>query len=67
VQFCHPTPSTLLTPLAASIDAAHSQREGAISAGDWLDQVLYDINLFDDARRVTPHAPALPRADGMER
>ena len=52
VQFCHPTPWTLLTPLACCIDAEHPQREGAIQAGDWLDQVLYDINLVEDARRV---------------
>ncbi len=67
VQFCHPTPCTLLTPLAGCIDAAHPQREAAISAGDWLDQVLYDINLFEDARRVMPTARFLPRADGVER
>jgi isopenicillin N synthase-like dioxygenase len=52
VQFCHPTPWTLLTPLACCIDAEHPQREAAIQAGDWLDQVLYDINLVEDARRV---------------
>ncbi|MDF1701858.1 MAG: 2-oxoglutarate and iron-dependent oxygenase domain-containing protein [Planctomycetota bacterium] len=52
VQFCHPTPWTLLTPLACCIDEAHPQRESAIQAGDWLDQVLYDINLIEDARRV---------------
>ena len=52
VQFCHPTPWTLLGPVAACIDAAHPQREGPILAGDWLDQVLYDINLVEGARRV---------------
>lgn len=52
VQFCHPTPWTLLGPAAACIDAKHPQREGPILAGDWLDQVLYDINLLEDARRV---------------
>ncbi len=52
VQFCHPTPWTMLTPLACCIDEAHPQREGAIAAGDWLDEVLYDINLIEDARRV---------------
>lgn len=52
VQFCHPTPWTILEPLACCIDAEHPQRESAIQAGDWLDQVLYDINLIEDARRV---------------
>ncbi len=60
VQFCHPTPWTVLSPLASCVDAAHPQREAAITAGDWLDQVLYDINLFEDARRV-PGAAAAPR------
>ena len=53
VQFCHPTPWTLLGPVAACIDDAHPQQDGPILAGDWLDQVLYDINLNEDARRVT--------------
>jgi len=52
VQFCHPTPWTMLAPLACCIDEEHPQRAGAISAGDWLDEVLYDINLIEDARRV---------------
>ena len=52
VQFCHPTPWTILEPAAACIDGARPQRESAILAGDWLDQVLYDINLVEDARRI---------------
>ena len=52
VQFCHPTPWTLLGPAPVCIDADHPQREGPIMAGDWLDQVLYDINLIEGARRV---------------
>lgn len=52
VQFCHPTPRTILSPVPSCIDAEHPQRDGAIQAGDWLDQVLYDINLTEDARRL---------------
>ncbi len=52
VQFCHPTPRTILYPLPTCVDADHPQREGAIQAGDWLDQVLFDINLIEDARRI---------------
>lgn len=52
VQFCHPTPWTILTPLAATVDADHPQRFAPIEAGDLLDQVLYEINLVEDARRV---------------
>ena len=46
VQFCHPSPWTVLTPLAACVDADHPQRFGAIRAADLLDKVLYDINLI---------------------
>ncbi len=52
VQFCHPTPWTILSPLASCTGPANPQRYPAIEAGDLLDQVLYDINLVEDARRV---------------
>jgi isopenicillin N synthase-like dioxygenase len=58
VQFCHPTPRTILAPVAPCITDTHPQRYSAIQAGDWLDQVLYDINLFEDARRLPE--PDLP-------
>ena len=45
VQFCHPTPSTILMPLASCITPAHPQRFGAISAADRLDEVLWQIGL----------------------
>jgi isopenicillin N synthase-like dioxygenase len=52
VQFCHPTPWTILVPFASCVTDEHPQRFGAIEAGDRLDEVLYDINLVEDARRV---------------
>ncbi|MDQ2647918.1 MAG: isopenicillin N synthase family oxygenase [Actinomycetota bacterium] len=52
VQFCHPTPWTVLAPLPSCCTPEHPQRFGAIEAGDKLDQVLYEINLVEDARRV---------------
>jgi isopenicillin N synthase-like dioxygenase len=52
VQFCHPTPWTILSPLPSCCTAATPQRYGAIEAGDKLDEVLYQINLVEDARRV---------------
>jgi len=52
VQFCHPTPWTILSPVPSCITEEHPQRFSAIEAGDLLDQVLYDINLVEDARRV---------------
>ena len=48
VQFCHPTPWTILGPVASCIDADHPQREAPIEAGAWLDQVLYEIRLADE-------------------
>jgi isopenicillin N synthase-like dioxygenase len=53
VQFCHPTPWTILSPVTSCISAENPQRFAPIEAGDRLDQVLYEINLVEDARRVT--------------
>ena len=52
VQFCHPTPWTILSPLPSCCTPERPQRFGAIEAGDKLDEVLYQINLVEDARRV---------------
>jgi len=53
VQFCHPTPWTLLTPLASCITPEHPQRYSAMVSADALDLVLYEINLVEHARRVS--------------
>ena len=45
VQFCHPTPSTILEPLGTCIGPDHPQRFGSVSAADRLDEVLWEINL----------------------
>ena len=52
VQFCHPTPWTILQPLPSCCTPDNPQRYGAIESGDKLDEVLYEINLVEDARRV---------------
>lgn len=52
VQFCHPTPWTVLTPVPSCISADNPQRFAPITAANRLDQVLYEINLIEDARRV---------------
>jgi isopenicillin N synthase-like dioxygenase len=52
VQFCHPTPWTILSPLPSCCGPETPQRYAAIEAGDKLDEVLYEINLVEDARRV---------------
>jgi isopenicillin N synthase-like dioxygenase len=52
VQFCHPRPWTVLAPVPSCCTEEHPQRFAAISAADALDEVLYEINLVEDARRV---------------
>lgn len=52
VQFCHPTPWTILAPIMATVDDGNPQVFSPIEAGDLLDQVIYDINLVEDAPRV---------------
>ena len=52
VQFCHPRPWTVLAPVPSCCTADNPQRYSAISAADALDEVLYQINLIEDARRV---------------
>src|SRR5688572_18984646 len=52
VQFCHPRPWTVLAPVPSCCTPEQPQRFAAISAADALDEVLYEINLVEDARRV---------------
>lgn len=46
VQFCHPTPWTILSPVASCISPERPQRFAPIAAADALDLVLYEINLI---------------------
>jgi isopenicillin N synthase-like dioxygenase len=52
VQFCHPRPWTVLSPVPTCVTPERPLRFSAISAADALDEVLYEINLVEDARRV---------------
>ncbi|MFM7871234.1 MAG: isopenicillin N synthase family dioxygenase, partial [Actinomycetota bacterium] len=52
VQFCHPRPWTMLAPVPACCTPDNPPRFSTISAADALDEVLYQINLIEDARRV---------------
>ena len=52
VQFCHPRPWTVLNPVSSCCTPEHPQRYSAISAEDALDEVLYEINLVEEARRI---------------
>ena len=52
VQFCHPRPWTVLAPVPSCCTPEHPQRFSAITAANALDEVLYEINLIEEARRV---------------
>ncbi len=52
VQFCHPRPSTILTPVPSTITPERPCRYEAVSAEDRLEEVIWEINLIPDARRV---------------
>jgi isopenicillin N synthase-like dioxygenase len=52
VQFCHPSPWTILTPLVSCVTPERPQRYEAIQAADLLSEVLWQINLVEDGRRV---------------
>ena len=53
MQFCHPRPWTILSPVPSCCTPENPQRFSAISAADALDEVLYQINLVETARRVS--------------
>ena len=52
VQFCHPTPWTVLAPVAVVRLARAPAALRRHPAGDRLDEVLWEINLVEDGRRV---------------
>jgi hypothetical protein len=42
----------VLAPVPSCCTPEHPQRFAAVSAADALEEVLYEINLVEDARRV---------------
>jgi isopenicillin N synthase-like dioxygenase len=52
VQFCHPTPWTILSPVPSCVSPDRPQRYAGIASGDRLDEVLWEINLVEGGRRV---------------
>ena len=56
VQFAHPTPWTILSPMPSTVSAENPLRYSSIAASDALDKVLYEINLVEDGRRVDSDA-----------
>ncbi|MBM3806512.1 MAG: isopenicillin N synthase family oxygenase, partial [Actinobacteria bacterium] len=53
VQFCHPQPGTMLAPVPSCVTAKNPLRFSTVSAADALEEVIYQINLVEDARRVS--------------
>jgi isopenicillin N synthase-like dioxygenase len=53
VQFCHPTPWTILSPLPSTVTPENPCRFPSIASADLLDQVLWEINLVEEGRRIT--------------
>ena len=52
VQFCHPRPWTILAPVVTCCTPENPQKYSTITAAHALDEVLYQINLIEDARRI---------------
>ena len=52
VQFAHPTPWTVLSPMPSTVTADNPLRYPSIAASDALDKVLWDINLTENGRRL---------------
>lgn len=46
VQFCHPTPWTILSPIPSCVTNEHPLAYSTMSASSALQQVLWDINLL---------------------
>ena len=52
VQFCHPRPWTILSPVPSTVTPERPCRFPSIASADLLDQVLWEINLVEDGRRL---------------
>ncbi len=52
VQFCHPTPWTMLAPIPTCVTPENPLRYPTITASDRLEQVIWEINLVESDRRL---------------
>ncbi len=52
IQFCHPTPWTMLAPIPTCVTAENPLRYPTIMVGDLLDQVIWEINMVESGRRL---------------
>lgn len=52
VQFCHPRPGAILMPAPSTVTAQRPARFGAVPAIERLREVIWQINLAEEGRRV---------------
>ena len=52
IQFCHPTPWTMLAPIPTCVTPENPLRYPTIMVGDLLDQVIWEINMVESGRRL---------------
>ena len=52
VQFCHPTPWTMLAPIRMCGTPENPLRYPTIMVGDRLDQVIWEINMAESGQRL---------------
>jgi isopenicillin N synthase-like dioxygenase len=52
VQFCHPTPWTMLAPIPACVTPENPLRYPTVMVNDRLDQVIWEINMVESSRRL---------------
>ena len=52
VQFCHPTPWTMLSPIPTCVTPENPLRYPTVMVSDRLDQVIWEINMAESGRRL---------------
>ena len=52
IQFCHPTPWTMLAPIPTCVTPENPLRYPTIMVGDLFDQVIWEINMVESGRRL---------------
>ena len=52
VQFCHPTPWTMLAPIPTCVTPENPLRYPTVLVSDRLDQGIWEINMVESGRRL---------------
>ena len=68
VQFAHPTPWMILSPLPTCITPDSPLRYPSVAASEALAKVVWEINLVEDGHRVSgePHSPCSGMGSGED-